>query len=65
MNSAEYLQAMKADRGTEFLDRMGLTYINASEGVITGSDPYMGLLKDRLRKIGLIPVWRISPSLNT
>ncbi len=55
MNSAEYLQAMKADRGTEFLDRMGLTYINASEGVITGSDPYMGLLKDRLRKIGLIP----------
>ncbi len=32
MNSAEYLQALKADRGTEFLDRMGLTFINASEG---------------------------------
>jgi hypothetical protein len=55
MNSAEYLQALKADRGTEFLDRMGLTFINASEGVVTGSDPYMGLLKNRLRKIGLIP----------
>ncbi len=31
MNSAEYLQALQANRGAEFLDRMGLTFINASE----------------------------------
>ena len=55
MNSAEYLQALKTDQGTDFLDRMGLTYINASEVMVTGSDPYMRLLNNRLRKIGLIP----------
>jgi hypothetical protein len=54
MNSAEYLQALKENRGTAFLDRMGLSFIDGSEVMLTGSDPYMGLLKDRLRKIGLI-----------
>jgi hypothetical protein len=33
---------------------MGLSFIDGSEVMLTGSDPYMGLLKDRLRKIGLI-----------
>lgn len=55
MNSTEYLKALKTDQGTEFLDRIGLTYINASEVMVTGSDPYMRLLNNRLRKIGLIP----------
>ena len=55
MNSTEYLHALKTDQGTDFLDRMGLTFINASEVMVTGSDPYMRLLNNRLRKIGLIP----------
>jgi hypothetical protein len=54
MNSVEYLQALKANRGTEFLDRLGLTFIDANEYMVTSSDPYMGLLKGRIEKVGAI-----------
>jgi hypothetical protein len=33
---------------------MGITYINGSEYMVTASDPYMGLFKDRLKRIGTI-----------
>jgi hypothetical protein len=54
MNSTEYLQAMKRNRGAEFLDRLGLTFIDANEYMVTSSDPYMGFLKGRLEKVGVI-----------
>jgi hypothetical protein len=54
MNSAEYLKALQNDEGQKFLDAMGITYINGSEYMVTASDPYMGLFKDRLKRIGTI-----------
>jgi hypothetical protein len=54
MNSAEYLEALQNDEGQKFLDAMGITYINGSEYMVTASDPYMGLFKDRLKRIGTI-----------
>lgn len=54
MNSREYLDALKKDRGTEFLDKLGITYIDGSEYMVQHSDPYMILFKDRLERIGKI-----------
>jgi hypothetical protein len=54
MNSAEYLKALQNDEGQKFLDAMGITYINGSEYMVTASDPYMGLFKNRLKRIGTI-----------
>ncbi len=54
MNSSEYLHAMQTNQATEFLDRLMLTFVNANEYMVTSSDPYMGFLKERLEKVGLI-----------
>jgi hypothetical protein len=54
MNSPEYLHAMQANQAAEFLDRLLLSFVNANEYMVTSSDPYMGFLKERLEKVGLI-----------
>jgi hypothetical protein len=54
MNSAEYFDALQTDQGAEFLDKLGVMFINANESVLTASDPYMGIFKDRLKRIGII-----------
>ena len=54
MNSAAYLKALQNDEGEKFLDAMGISFINGSEYMVTASDPYMGLFKDRLKRIGTI-----------
>jgi hypothetical protein len=54
MNSIQYLHALQNNGGTEFLDRMGISYIDGSEYMVMESDPYRALLKDRLERIGTI-----------
>ncbi len=54
MNSVEYFNALKEGTGSEFLDEMGVEYIFATEYMVTSSDPYMGMFKDRLERIGKV-----------
>lgn len=54
MNSAAYFQGLKEGRGSDFLDAWGVEYIFADEYIVTSSDPYMGLFKDRLSRLGKV-----------
>jgi hypothetical protein len=54
MNSVQYFKALKEGTGSEFLDAMGVEYIFATEYMVTSSDPYMGMFKDRLERIGKV-----------
>jgi hypothetical protein len=51
MNSAEYFQLMKDRVAYRFLDRIGLDYVYGGGDMITDSEPYMFIFKDRIRKI--------------
>ena len=52
MNSYQYFQAMKSGQGGKALDAMGLNYVYGQKYVVTVSDPFGPLLKDRLTEIG-------------
>ena len=54
MNSADYFQGMKNGMGADFLDRWGVQFIFADEYIVTSSDPYMGMLANRLERIGKV-----------
>jgi hypothetical protein len=54
MNSVQYLRALQNNQGTDFLDQMGISYINGSEYMVLESDPYRALFQDRLQRMGQI-----------
>lgn len=54
MNSADYFEGMKKGIGADFLDRWGVQFIFADEYIVTSSDPYMGMLANRLERIGKV-----------
>jgi len=51
MNSYAYYQSMTTGKTPQFLDRMGLEYVYGSAYLITSSDPYIWIFKDRLTPV--------------
>jgi hypothetical protein len=51
MNSYAYYQSMTNGTTPQFLDKMGLQYVVGSAYVITSSDPYIWIFKDRLTPV--------------
>jgi len=54
MNSREYFTRLKEGTASLYLDRIGLNYVYGNEEMITASDPYMGLFKNRLAYMGKV-----------
>jgi hypothetical protein len=54
INSAAYFHAMKTGTATQFLDAIPLDYVYGNEYVVSESDPYNEILKNRLVEIGMI-----------
>lgn len=54
INSAEYFHALKSGTATQFLDAIPLNFVYGNEYVVGVSDPYGEILKNRIRKIGMI-----------
>ena len=52
MNSYEYFSLLKAQKGEEYLDRIGVTYIYGNKYMITESEPFFRIFKDRLEEVG-------------
>lgn len=50
MNTTEYFHLLQQGKAAQYLDRIGLDYVSASELVITDSDPYFQF-KGRLKKL--------------
>jgi hypothetical protein len=54
INSVEYFHALKTGTATQFLDAIPLNFVYGNEYVVGESDPYSEILKNRIRKIGMI-----------
>ena len=54
INSKEYFEAMKNGIATQFLDKIPLNYVFGKPYMLLESDPYGGILKNRLKEIGAI-----------
>lgn len=54
INSRAYFEAMQKGTARDFLDAIPLNYVFGQEYVVTESDPYKGIFKDRLERIGFI-----------
>lgn len=54
INSAEYFNAMKTGKATEFLDAIPLDYVYGKPYVLLESDPYDEIFANRLEEIGFI-----------
>lgn len=52
INSNEYFQLMKAGKGFQYLDRIGLNYVFGSNYMLVFSEPYVNMFKDRLEPLG-------------
>ena len=50
MNTVEYFHLLQQGQASQYLDRIGLDYVSASELVVTDSDPYFQF-KGRLKKV--------------
>jgi hypothetical protein len=51
MNSTEYFQLLKEGKATKYLDRIGMDFLYGNKYMITDSDPYMGMFKNRVEFI--------------
>ncbi|MEI8133028.1 MAG: hypothetical protein WCG34_11395 [Leptolinea sp.] len=51
MNSIEYFHLLKEGRANEYLDAVGMEYLYGNQYMITDSDPYIGLFKNRVKFI--------------
>jgi hypothetical protein len=57
INSYDYFQAVKAEKGGEYLQKMGLDYVFGSYYILTESMPYRYNLSGRLQKIPNVPAY--------
>jgi hypothetical protein len=48
MNTKEYFHLLKEGRATEYMDFIGMQFLHGNKYMITNSDPYMGMFKNRL-----------------
>jgi hypothetical protein len=51
MNTTEYFHLLKEGRATEYMDAVGMDYLYSNKYMITNSDPYMGMFKNKLEFI--------------
>jgi hypothetical protein len=68
MNSADYLEAMKAGQGAQFLADLGVDYIFGNEYILTETNPYAPMLEGHLEPYEVylfgdreLPLWRFVP----
>ncbi len=51
MNSTEYFHLLKEGNANLYMDKIGMEYLHGNKYMITDSDPYMGLFKNRVEFI--------------
>lgn len=51
MNTTEYFHLLKEGKASEYLDAIGMDYLYSNKYMITNSDPYMGIFKNRVEFI--------------
>lgn len=68
MNSVDYLNAMKAGQGAQFLADLGVDYIFGNEYILTETNPYAPMLEGHLESYEVyvfgdreLPLWRFVP----
>jgi hypothetical protein len=68
MNSIDYLEAMKAGQGANFLADLGVDYIFGNEYILTETNPYAPMLEEHLEPYEVylfgdreLPLWRFVP----
>lgn len=67
INSYAYFKAMKAGRGGEYLENMGLDYVFANPYILVNSMPYRPMFRDHIRPVPGAPaygrkeLWRYIP----
>ncbi|MEX1248972.1 MAG: hypothetical protein WEA61_10875 [Anaerolineales bacterium] len=69
MNTVDYLEAMKAGAGAEYLADLGVNYIFGNEYILTETNPYAPMLAGHLEPYALytfgedrqLPLWRFVP----
>lgn len=57
INSYDYFQAVKEEKGDEYLQRIGVNYVFGSYYILTESMPYRYNLAGRLQKIPNVPAY--------
>lgn len=48
MNSTYYFHLLKEGKANQYMDEIGMQYLHGNKYMITNSDPYMGLFKNRI-----------------
>jgi hypothetical protein len=48
MNTTEYFHLLKEGKATEYMDAIGMEYVYSNKYMVTDSDPYMGMFKNRV-----------------
>jgi hypothetical protein len=68
MNSVDYLEAMKAGQGAQFLADLGVDYVFGNEYILTETNPYAPMLEGHLEPYEVylfgdreLPLWRFVP----
>ncbi len=68
MNSVDYLDAMKAGEGAQFLADLGVDYVFGNEYILTETNPYAPMLEGHLEPYEVylfadreLPLWRFVP----
>jgi len=51
MNSTYYFHLLKQGKANQYMDEIGMQYLHGNKYMITNSDPYMGLFKNRVEFI--------------
>ncbi len=51
MNSTDYFHLLKQGKANQYMDEIGMQYLYGNKYMITDSDPYMGLFKNRVEFI--------------
>lgn len=69
MNTVDYLHALQAERGAQYLAELGVDYIFGNEYILTQTNPYGPMLEGHLQPYSqylfgedrVLPLWRFVP----
>jgi hypothetical protein len=54
INSYQYFQMLKNGRANEYLDEIGMDYVYANKYILTSSEPYERMFRNRLEYIDMV-----------
>jgi hypothetical protein len=54
INSYQYFQMLKSGRANEYLDEIGLDYVYANKYILTSSEPYERMFRNRLKYLDTV-----------